>query len=292
MNDNKADNPHEGINHCPRKEPLSPQGSIDSSPEQAASFGKTQYWGLRLEGLRINNGPSFPNQVDENGTYDPTRVMANARWVDCFPSAEAIFLNEGALDHSPALVTFHQLSHNEKSLFDTSRCGVHTQNMQTGYKEFGSRIIMSAIIQARNALDNCQKKMLLEPFNQLLQLEELETRNTFTQAHKNYQLFVHQKVKTSWTRNGDDNTAIFHASIKARSNQNRILSIVDSQGTRVDDATKITEVFLAYYKQLLDEEIKKAMFAIPGTKAPGPDGYSSFFSKTTMIFLGVTYVKQ
>uniref|UniRef100_A0A803Q2B9 Reverse transcriptase domain-containing protein n=1 Tax=Cannabis sativa TaxID=3483 RepID=A0A803Q2B9_CANSA len=37
---------------------------------------------------------------------------------------------------------------------------------------------------------------------------------------------------------------------------------------------------------ITDEEIKNAMFAIPGTKAPGPDGYSNFFFQDNWELLG------
>ncbi|KAF4383454.1 hypothetical protein G4B88_000154 [Cannabis sativa] len=100
----------------------------------------------------------------------------------------------------------------------------------------------AASILADKELKCCQETLLLDPLNPVLQQEELNARVTFTQAHKNYQSFLHQKAKTSWTRDGDDNTAVFHASLKAKNNQNRILSIVDAQGTRVDDPGKITEV--------------------------------------------------
>uniref|UniRef100_A0A803NPT5 DUF4283 domain-containing protein n=1 Tax=Cannabis sativa TaxID=3483 RepID=A0A803NPT5_CANSA len=201
--------------------------------------------------------------------------------------AEAIFMNEGVFDHSLALITFHQLSHIGKKPFRYFK-------MWSSHPHYA---------------------------NQALQIEELEARSIFTQAHKNYQPFLHQKAKTNWARDGDDNTTIFHASIKASFNQNRIFFILDSQGNKIDDPVRITEVFLDYYKQLLgtsminrrkvissvlingptvtsqqrdihlkpitDEEIKKAIFAIPRAKAPGPDGYSSSFFQDNWNLVGV-----
>uniref|UniRef100_A0A803PPW5 DUF4283 domain-containing protein n=1 Tax=Cannabis sativa TaxID=3483 RepID=A0A803PPW5_CANSA len=233
------------------------------------------------------------------------RVMANAKWMDLWLGAEAIFLNEGIFDHSPALIVAKL-----KALKP-----VFKKINQEGFTD-----LQSATIQVARTLNCCQDKLLLDPQNLVLQQEESDARIAFTQAYKNYQLFLRQKAKTSWIRDGDNNTAVFHASLKARNNQNRILSIVDAHGTRVDDPNKITEVFLGYYQQLLgtkmmnrrkvigqvlnkgptvsmqqslallapitDEEIKNAMFAIPGSKAPGPDGYSSFFFQDNWDLLG------
>uniref|UniRef100_A0A803NL62 DUF4283 domain-containing protein n=1 Tax=Cannabis sativa TaxID=3483 RepID=A0A803NL62_CANSA len=161
------------------------------------------------------------------------RVMANGKLMEKYPGAKAIFLNEGAFDHSPALVIFHQLAHNGRKPF----CYFI---MWISHPKYSSRL-----------QHIWQQQLSLDPLNQELQQKELAARSSFSQTHKNYQQFLQQKAKTTWVRDGDDNTTIFHASLKARINQNRILSIVDPQGNRVDEPTKITEVFLAYYKQLL-----------------------------------------
>ncbi|XP_060972180.1 uncharacterized protein LOC115717537 [Cannabis sativa] len=128
----------------------------------------------------------------------------------------------------------------------------------------------SATIQVARTLNFCQDKLLLDPQNLVLQQEESDARIAFTQAYKNYQLFLRQKAKTSWIRDGDDNIAVFHASLKARNNQNRILSIVDAHGTRVDDPNKITEVFLGYYQQLLGTKMMNRRKVIGQVLNKGP----------------------
>ncbi|XP_060972268.1 uncharacterized protein LOC133038199 [Cannabis sativa] len=244
------------------------------------------------------------NQQGDDRIYSKLdRVMANGQWMKKYPRAEAIFLNKGAFDHSPALVIFHQLAHNGRKPFRYFKMWIshpeYSSRLQHIWQQQVSSTKMYQVVAKLKALKPVFKKINHEGYNDL-------QSTVIKAAHKNYQQFLQHKAKTTWVRDGDDNTAIFHASLKARINQNRILSIVYPQGNRVDEPTKITEVFLAYYKQLLgtrmvnrkevldhvikngptvtmqqrvtlsapitNEEIKKAMFAIPGTKAPGPDG--------------------
>ncbi|KAG5542725.1 hypothetical protein RHGRI_015741 [Rhododendron griersonianum] len=80
---------------------------------------------------------------------------------------------------------------------------------------------------------------------------------------------------------------------------NKILSIHDDNGVRLDDPEDVKQEVVSFYKRLLGtsfpnrieatdvlndldvtKEIKSAMFSIGGDKAPGPDGYNAaFFQK-------------
>ncbi|XP_062096287.1 uncharacterized protein LOC133802068 [Humulus lupulus] len=129
-----------------------------------------------------------------------------------------------------------------------------------------------------------------------------------------------QKAKATWVMNGDENTAIFHASLKVRRLQNRIYSIQSEQGNWVDTADGVQRAFLDYYQNLLGtqmpsrrkvsqaivdlgpgiseehsrllsipftaQEVKEALFSISGLKAPGPDGYCSFFYQDNWELVG------
>ena len=121
-------------------------------------------------------------------------------------------------------------------------------------------------------------------------------------------------------KDGDSNTAFYHASLRDRRINNTVHSIVNMGGVRVDKAGDITEAFLEYYKKLLgskmqqrkrvkmgviaegpvvsaeqsqrllaeysSEDIKRAVFDIPGIKSPGPDGYGSFFYQENWDLIG------
>ncbi|XP_062118853.1 uncharacterized protein LOC133832541 [Humulus lupulus] len=175
----------------------------------------------------------------------------------------------------------------------------------------GFHDIHKAEMIAKEELVVLQEKVNKDPQNSHLQNEEQVARDKYAKVYKAYSLFLAQKAKSYWAKNGDENTAIFHASLRARRIQNRIFSIEDAQGVWCDTPLTVQEPFLQYYQQLLGsemqnrhrvkkciinlglkisevhssrleteyiaQEVKEAIFSIPGLKAPGPDGFGSCF---------------
>uniref|UniRef100_A0A803P4L7 Reverse transcriptase domain-containing protein n=1 Tax=Cannabis sativa TaxID=3483 RepID=A0A803P4L7_CANSA len=180
--------------------------------------------------------------------------------------------------------------------------------------------IHAADIKARQELIDNQLKLQRDPMNALLQKQEFEPRENYAAIHKNYCSFLHQKSRVAWIKEGDENSTLFHCRIRERRNQNKIMSVVNYDGVRVDDSKGITDAFLAYYHDLLGstmegrtkvsksimargpvitttqeeilladftkDEVKQAVFSIPGSKAPGPDGYSSYFFPDNLELVG------
>uniref|UniRef100_A0A803NLK2 Reverse transcriptase domain-containing protein n=1 Tax=Cannabis sativa TaxID=3483 RepID=A0A803NLK2_CANSA len=242
-------------------------------------------------------------QQDSSRIYSKIdRVLANGRWIDTFPGAETIFLNEGIFDHSPALLTFHQNVQTGKKPFRYFRMWSshpsYAEQVKRVWQQNYEGTKMYEVVSKLKALKTIFKGINKQGFSDL-HAAVIKAKEALDES------------KLTWLRDGDDNTSAFHLSIKARRNQNKILSIEDAQGVRVDDPSKIIDIFLSYYQSLLgtnkhnrttvngrvlkngptitrqqadglvaavtNEEIKKAIFAIPGSKAPGPDGYSRYF---------------
>ncbi|XP_062118934.1 uncharacterized protein LOC133832635 [Humulus lupulus] len=215
------------------------------------------------------------------------RVMVNQAWMDKFPNAEAIFHNEGLFDHTPAVLTVHPDIPSGKKPFKYYRMwsshpqyhqevcrGWHQKvtgtkmyqivsklkNLKSIFKELnkkGYSEIHMTYVQAKEKLSDCQNKMHRDPLNVILQSQELEARQQYAAVQKNYSSFLSQKAKVAWVKEGDENSAFFHSSIRERRSLNRICSIINAEGTRVDTPDEVTEAFLSYYQSLLGTQMLK-----------------------------------
>ncbi|XP_056685736.1 uncharacterized protein [Spinacia oleracea] len=238
------------------------------------------------------------------------RFMANHARQSCFPFAEVCFMPEGHFDHSPGLLSVYPRDDGGKKPFkyftmwksstvfsDTVQQAWNTQILRT--KMF---ILINKLKRAKQALKELNKV-------------------GFTDIHAaDLRAYQTMKAKLSWLKDGDENTSLFHQSIKNRKVQNQVYSIYDMKGEWKDTADGVSQAFLDYYKVLLGstsdnrtpvnrevvqqgpvcmdhhkailnapytaDEVKKALFSIPGIKAPGPDGFGSYFYKDAWHIVG------
>ncbi|XP_062110644.1 uncharacterized protein LOC133822358 [Humulus lupulus] len=264
--------------------------------------------------------------------------------------SKAVFLPEGVFDHSPILVHFSFEIQGEKKPFRYFRMWKeapgYEEKIRTSWNfsvvgspmfqvvsklkrlkqvlltinREGFSDIQQTEFKAGLALKDVQEQLQKDPFNDRLITQEQLAREQFLFCHKAYLSFLAQKAKVAWMVNGDENTHVFHASLKARRIQNRILSIKTEAGVWVDSPTDIKKAFLDYYKSLLGttmvhrktvsrsimklgpilnaaqvhnitrgystQEVKAVMFGIPGLKALGPDGFSSYFYQDNWTLVG------
>jgi hypothetical protein len=132
--------------------------------------------------------------------------------------------------------------------------------------------------------------------------------------------FLKQKSRNSWLNLGDGNNSFFHKSVTVRNSSDLIKTLMDEEGTKVEDQQMIKEMAIGFYQKLLGstshefnpskavrvsqlikrkfsnrcvagmeavvipEEIRKVVFAMNKQKAPRPDGFSAgFFQKAWSI---------
>ncbi|XP_062093959.1 uncharacterized protein LOC133799992 [Humulus lupulus] len=281
------------------------------------------------------------HRVEEQVYAKIHRALVNSKWTDTFQNSEVVFLLEGIFDHSPILVSFYFEVNLGKKPFmyfqmwkeassyevkvSTSWTalvmGTEMFKLITKYKRLkqvfldinreGFHNIQQAEFQAKLHLMETQEVLHKDPLNDTLIKKEQLARDKFVHLHKAYILFLAQKAKETWVHNGDENSYIFHASLKIRRLQNIILSIKSENGIWVDTLDGVKDAFLGYYQRLLgtttqhrrkvsqtimnlgpviskvhswilsaeltSQEVKEAILSISGMKAPGPDGFSSFF---------------
>uniref|UniRef100_A0A803NMD7 Reverse transcriptase domain-containing protein n=1 Tax=Cannabis sativa TaxID=3483 RepID=A0A803NMD7_CANSA len=213
-------------------------------------------------------------------------ILTKDERIETYTTAEVLFLNEGTFDHSPGLLSLHLDMNTGEKTFKYFRMwkshkdyerrvkevwNLHyhgtkmyqlvcrLKELKKIFKDFnqeGYSDVHSAVLEARKSLEICQNSLRNDPLTADLQSKELDVRKEFMQRQEDYQSMLQQKSKITWIKHGNDNSSIFHASIKGRRRKNRILSIEQQDGTRIEETGKITDAFLAYYMDLLGSTLE------------------------------------
>ncbi|XP_074277901.1 uncharacterized protein LOC141601513 [Silene latifolia] len=169
------------------------------------------------------------------------------------------------------------------------------------------------------ALKNIQMKLVQDPLNPDLCHAEKVCAAELVEMIKARTMFLSQKPKAVWIAEGDENSSYFHSMINRRRSQNRVYKVKDMRQQKCSSGGDNKIAFEEFYKSLLgesqpvthinqtivrmgpcltdehkssllallsDNEIKKAIFDIPGNKAPGPDGFGSQFFKDAWQIVG------
>ncbi|XP_062076217.1 uncharacterized protein LOC133780570 [Humulus lupulus] len=178
------------------------------------------------------------------------RVMGNQQWLQKFISAKVVFMSEGCYDHSPAVLSVYPDLKIGKFPFKYYRMW----NKAPGFSE--------KIEQ-----------------NWRQERKEEEAQKQYHLIHKAYLSYLHQKAKVHWIKEGDENTSMFHASIRARKATNRIYSVLDMDGNWHDQPTQdnwgivgdeVSEAVMDFLKtgKLLKELNSTVITLIPKSKCP------------------------
>ncbi|XP_074301131.1 uncharacterized protein LOC141632485 [Silene latifolia] len=209
------------------------------------------------------------------------RVIVNDDWLLSFPESVAHFLPEGLFDHCPCIITMADTYVRKKPSFKVPpmfRIVKKLKGLKQKLKEL-DREQLSDIENlthvAELSLKYFQEQVMSNPLNPDFCNAEKECAQELIQLKKARDSFLAQKAKEDWAKNGDDNTSFFHARVHPVHK-----GIVQSGNClTAEHQNLLTQV-------VTDDEIKQAMFSIPGTKAPGPDGYSSQFFKDSWAIVG------
>ena len=143
-------------------------------------------------------------------------------------------------------------------------------------------------------------------------------------AYKEEELYWKQKSKDRWAVKGDLNTKYYHESVKSTRAKNRIIKLMDENGQEQFSEAAKAEVANDYFKNLFrssnetdfselfdgfsprvslgmnefltrevtNEEVREAVFAIKPGSAPGPDGMTGMFFQKYWDTVGVQVTKE
>lgn len=76
-----------------------------------------------------------------------------------------------------------------------------------------------------------QDKAHSHAHDEMCMMDEKHDTERYKHAKEKYLSFLRQKAKEGWIDKGDDNTRVFHQSIKARWHMNKIYAVQDSVGS-------------------------------------------------------------
>ncbi|XP_039008413.1 uncharacterized protein LOC120136440 [Hibiscus syriacus] len=236
------------------------------------------------------------------------RVLVNPQWVSSFKDSHVEFQAPGTSDHCLAQVW---LSKEAQILFSKlKRLKFSLKNLNhICFSDLPARVK-----QKKTELEQQQLKTLkgeedikneISLQNELKNLEEAET------------LFFRQKTKIQWLKEGDKCTRLFHSAVVFKNKRDTIRTLIDENGNWLETYDQMSAEVVKFFSNLIGtvdptvkeistnqlkdliqfsfsvdkaealvknitkEEIKDAFFSQGNEKAPGLDGYSPHFFKST-----------
>ncbi|XP_056161117.1 uncharacterized protein LOC115676822 [Syzygium oleosum] len=163
------------------------------------------------------------------------RVLVNDQWTSTFSYSEATFLAPGVSDDTPMIVRIMLPSPFRKP-FKFFNCWVsHPSFLPIVTQTWGSRITGTH----------------MDPLNLSLAALEKDQLHDFASLRIQEESFFKQKSRINWLKEGDRNTKYFHHFVNRRHILNRIISVLDDNGSILTEPTLVHNHIVNHFQDLL-----------------------------------------
>lgn len=92
---------------------------------------------------------------------------------------------------------------------------------------------------------------------------EKDVTAKYKPAHSQYISFLQQIAKINWLELGDENSRLFHMSIKHRRKQNKINSIQDADGVWIQLVEGVQQAFIKFYSSMFGVKMENRVSVKP-----------------------------
>ncbi|XP_077227627.1 uncharacterized protein LOC143860719 [Tasmannia lanceolata] len=311
-----------------------PPNCVSTSDFQDAVEGA----GLIDVGYVGNRFTRCNNQINERcGWARLDRVFTNSAWITDFQSTTVTHLSRTCSDHCPLLLDLKSSAAPAVKPFKFQSTWCRHADFQKVLSSARSipvdgtalELLAIKLKNTKRSLKSWNKDQFGNIFQNVKDAEDLVTRaenihqddinqvNTATlegareklkEVMLQEEIFMRQKSKDKWSKEGDRKTKFFHASVQLQRKYGGIRRIFNDNSWE-ENPQKIKEVAAGYFnkalqdegvledEEMLDsipcllsaednnaltqsptvEEVKEAVFGCPEESAPGPDGLNGIF---------------
>ncbi|KAH7863070.1 hypothetical protein Vadar_012922 [Vaccinium darrowii] len=208
------------------------------------------------------------------------RVLVNNSWLDVFPDTEALAHAPGISDHCSLLVTvlkevayrrpfrffnFWMKHHQFKVLVRTSwdaplngsamfRLTMKLKRLKPVLRELNKKCfsnISHRVVEARQHMDALQLLCAQNAGDDNIRAQEKEAVRLYMELSAAEESFKKQKSRVNWLALGDQNTKFFHHKVSCNRMRNKIFSLVNAEGSRLDRPEEVRQEIIEFYTNLL-----------------------------------------